>query len=313
MDPGRGGSAPAGSSGCSRGVAGPLGREQQGWKRYAIALLAFNAVMFVDAFAFLALQQHLPLNPDGEGRRRAEPGLQHGRLVHLEHEPAALLGRGDDELPLAALRAHVAAVRLRGDWHRRAGGAGARAGRPQGAGQLLRRPAARDLPGPAAPGARRRDAAGARRHADDASPARRRPPRSRERQQTIARGPVAAFVAIKQLGTNGGGFFGPNSTHPFENPTFWTNALAMIAIILIPMACVWMFGRIVGRDAPRGRRLRRDAGAARSARSAGAVALREGAHARLRRAPRSSRWTATSRGRSCASARLTAAAPSGAC
>ena len=42
-------------------------------------------------------------------------------------------------------------------------------------------------------------------------------------EQTIARGPVAAFVAIKQLGTNGGGFFGPNSTHPFENPTFWTN------------------------------------------------------------------------------------------
>ena len=42
--------------------------------------------------------------------------------------------------------------------------------------------------------------------------------------QTIARGPVAAFLAIKQLGTNGGGFFGPNSTHPFENPTFWTNA-----------------------------------------------------------------------------------------
>ena len=37
--------------------------------------------------------------------------------------------------------------------------------------------------------------------------------------QAIARGPVAALVAIKQLGTNGGGFFGPNSTHPFENPT----------------------------------------------------------------------------------------------
>ena len=66
-------------------------------------------------------------------------------------------------------------------------------------------------------------------------------------EQIIARGPVAAFVAIKQLGTNGGGFFGPNSTHPFENPTFWTNALEMVSIILIPMACVWMFGRIVGR------------------------------------------------------------------
>ncbi len=66
-------------------------------------------------------------------------------------------------------------------------------------------------------------------------------------EQVIARGPVAAFVAIKQLGTNGGGFFGPNSTHPFENPTFWTNVLSMVSILLIPMASVWMFGRIVRR------------------------------------------------------------------
>jgi K+-transporting ATPase ATPase A chain len=66
-------------------------------------------------------------------------------------------------------------------------------------------------------------------------------------EQTICRGPVAAFVAIKQLGTNGGGYFGPNSTHPFENPTFWTNVVSTIAIVIVPMATVWMFGRIVGR------------------------------------------------------------------
>ena len=65
--------------------------------------------------------------------------------------------------------------------------------------------------------------------------------------QTIARGPVAAFVAIKQLGTNGGGWFGPNSAHPFENPTFFTNLVECISIVLIPMASVWMFGRITGR------------------------------------------------------------------
>jgi K+-transporting ATPase ATPase A chain len=65
--------------------------------------------------------------------------------------------------------------------------------------------------------------------------------------QTIARGPVAAFVAIKQLGTNGGGFFGPNGTHPFENPTFWSNLLCNVAILLVPMATVWMFGRITNR------------------------------------------------------------------
>ena len=61
-------------------------------------------------------------------------------------------------------------------------------------------------------------------------------------EQTIARGPVAAVVAIKQLGTNGGGFFGPNSCHPLENPTAIANVVECVSIILIPMACVVMFG-----------------------------------------------------------------------
>ncbi len=65
--------------------------------------------------------------------------------------------------------------------------------------------------------------------------------------QTIARGPVAAMEAIKQLGTNGGVFFGPNSTHPFENPSFFTNIIECTSIVLIPMGAVWMFGRITGR------------------------------------------------------------------
>jgi len=63
--------------------------------------------------------------------------------------------------------------------------------------------------------------------------------------QAIARGPVAAIVAIKQLGTNGGGFFGPNSAHPYENPTAWTNVVENVAIILLPMAVLVMFGRMI--------------------------------------------------------------------
>ena len=63
--------------------------------------------------------------------------------------------------------------------------------------------------------------------------------------QAIARGPVAAFVAIKQLGTNGGGFFGPNSAHPFENPTPWSNLIEVVALTLVPMASVLMFGRML--------------------------------------------------------------------
>jgi K+-transporting ATPase ATPase A chain len=63
--------------------------------------------------------------------------------------------------------------------------------------------------------------------------------------QAIARGPVAAVVAIKQLGTNGGGFFGPNSAHPFENPTAWTNVVENVSIVLVPMAVLVMFGRMI--------------------------------------------------------------------
>jgi K+-transporting ATPase ATPase A chain len=64
-------------------------------------------------------------------------------------------------------------------------------------------------------------------------------------QQDIARGPVASQIAIKQLGTNGGGFYNSNSAVPFENPNGFTNLLEMLSILLIPAAQVFMFGRMV--------------------------------------------------------------------
>jgi K+-transporting ATPase ATPase A chain len=66
-------------------------------------------------------------------------------------------------------------------------------------------------------------------------------------RQPIARGLTAAVVSIKQLGTNGGGYFGPNSTHPFENPTPLSNLVETWSIAVIPMAMVWTLGAITGR------------------------------------------------------------------
>ncbi|ATP45955.1 MULTISPECIES: potassium-transporting ATPase subunit KdpA [Pseudomonas] len=63
--------------------------------------------------------------------------------------------------------------------------------------------------------------------------------------QTIPLGPAASQIAIKQLGTNGGGFFGVNAAHPFENPTAWSNLFEVASIILIPAALVFTFGHYV--------------------------------------------------------------------
>ena len=66
------------------------------------------------------------------------------------------------------------------------------------------------------------------------------------REQVLALGPVASQIAIKQLGTNGGGFFNANSAHPFENPTPLSNLIEMLAILVIPAALCYTFGKMVG-------------------------------------------------------------------
>lgn len=66
-------------------------------------------------------------------------------------------------------------------------------------------------------------------------------------EQVIPLGPAASQVAIKQLGTNGGGFFGVNSAHPFENPTPFSNFLQILAILLLPVAQVIAFGKLLGK------------------------------------------------------------------
>ena len=227
-------------------VGGPITRVAQDWKRYMISLLIFNVIMFVVSYGLMALQQYLPLNPDGKGALSGDlifntaasftsnTNLQHysgevsmsylsqlGALMWLQFVSAAT-----GIAALAALARGLAGRKDLGNFFVDV----------QRASLLVLLPIALvvatlmligGMPMTFQGSAVATTLEGA--------------------QQIIARGPVAAFLTIKQLGTNGGGWFGPNSTHPFENPTFWTNALSMICIILIPMACVWMFGRIVGR------------------------------------------------------------------
>lgn len=63
----------------------------------------------------------------------------------------------------------------------------------------------------------------------------------------VSTGPAAGFIAIKHVGTNGGGFFGVNSNHPFENPNYLTNITEMFAQMIIPLAMIFAFGYFIRR------------------------------------------------------------------
>lgn len=222
------------------------GSTDQDWRRYLGALVVFNAVMFAVTFAILALQQHLPLNPDEKGAldlslvfNTAASFTTNTNLQHYSGEVSmSYLSQlaGLMWLQFVAAATGIAALAAL------ARGLAGRASLGNFLMDLQRATFLVLLPlafimavllvicgVPMTLGG-----------AIEASTL-------EGAMQTIARGPVAAFVAIKQLGTNGGGFFGPNGTHPLENPTFWSNAMAMGALVLIPMASVWMFGRILGR------------------------------------------------------------------
>ena len=226
-------------------VGGAVCAQDQNWKRYMVAMLVFNVVMFVVTFGFLALQQILPLNPDGKGVldgslifNTAASFTSNTNLQHYSGEVSlsylSQLG-GLMWLQFVSAATGIAAL---------AALSRGLAGKPFGNFFVdLQRASFLVLLPVAVVFAILLVIGGVPMTFDGAAIAHT----LEGVQQTIARGPVAAFVSIKQLGTNGGGFFGPNSTHPLENPSFWTNIVEMVAIILIPMACVWMFGRIIGR------------------------------------------------------------------
>ncbi|MDP2528675.1 MAG: potassium-transporting ATPase subunit KdpA [Candidatus Palauibacterales bacterium] len=229
-----------------RRALGPAWDTDQDWKAYVVSMLAFNAVMFGVAFLVLLLQRWLPLDPDGKGA--LEPSLifntvasftSNTNLQHYAGEQAMsyfsqlfalmwlqFVSAATGIAALAGLSRALGGRTKIGNFYRDVSRATFFLLLPLALvlGVIL---AVLGIPMTLHGAAVAHTLEGA--------------------VQTIARGPVAAFVAIKQLGTNGGGFFGPNSTHPFENPTYWTNVIENGAILLVPMACVWMFGRLAGR------------------------------------------------------------------
>lgn len=222
-------------------------REEMSWKEYAFALLAFNALGFLAVFVLLLAQSSLPLNPQGTGGtsgflafNTAVSFMTNTNWQAYSGEAALsyltqMLGLGVQNFVSAATGIAVMIALTRGIARKHAASIGnfwvdltrttlyillplslllavalISQGVVQSFGTYLQ---ATTLEG---------------------------------RSQVIPLGPAASQIAIKQLDTNGGGFFGVNSAHPFENPTPFSNFLQVFAILLIPSALTYTYGKMVG-------------------------------------------------------------------
>jgi K+-transporting ATPase ATPase A chain len=248
-------------------VLGPLERflfrvvgvdpaREQTWVQYAIAVLAFSAASLVVTYLILRLQQHLPFNPQKFGA--VEPTLAFNTAASFTTNTNWQSYSGESTMSYFSQMAGLA-------WHNftsAAVGIGVALAVARG---LVRRP------GPTGPKtignfwvdlirgivyllipicfvlALVMVSQGAIQNLS----AYREVTTLEGIKQTIALGPVASQEAIKQLGTNGGGFFNANSAHPFENPTPLTNLLEMLAIFVIPAGLTYTYGRMA-RDQKQG-------------------------------------------------------------
>jgi K+-transporting ATPase ATPase A chain len=227
----------------------------QDWKQYSIAMLLFSTVGFLVGFAILALQPWLPLNPDNKGMLSpstifhtvssflANTQLQHySGEVHLSYFSQLFFITWMDYIgPIFGLAACVAVIRgLRGE--QKLGNFYVDMWRGM---FYVMLPICLivaciyvigDMPMTLKGNVQATTLeAGAMGMDDKGNP----------NPQIIARGPVAAIVAPKQFFADGGGFFGPNSTHPYEDPNSWINFVESVGIILVPCAVVIMFGRML--------------------------------------------------------------------
>jgi K+-transporting ATPase ATPase A chain len=230
-----------------RWVEGRLDTGPQDWKQYAVSLLLFNTLMFVVGFVILAAQRPgTPLNPDGKEAlapttifNTVSSFITNTNLQHYSGEQhLSYLSQVFFVIWLMFVSAAVglctltAIIRgLRGDPHM-----------GNFYVDLWRAVAYAFLPASLVMGVVLM-ASGVPMTLDGSAEV----TTLEGVIQKIARGPVAALLPIKHLGTNGGGFFGANSAHPFENPDAWSNFLECMNFMVFPFSLVVMFGRMLNR------------------------------------------------------------------
>jgi K+-transporting ATPase ATPase A chain len=217
--------------------------QEQDWKRYSFSLLVSNIVMWLATWTIVTLQQYLPLNPDGIGNM--EPTLAFNTIssfttnTNLQHYSGETgLSYFSQMFAITFLQFVTAATGVAACVAIIRGLAGNRLTTLGNFYVDLTRATIR-LFLPLAvvvglvllwQGSPMTFEAAARAQTVEGA------------EQSIARGVVAPMVAIKQLGTNGGGYFGPNSTHPYENSTPISNFAETWSITIIPMAMIWTLG-----------------------------------------------------------------------
>jgi K+-transporting ATPase ATPase A chain len=232
-----------------------LNTGRQNWKQYTLSLLLFNTLMFVFGFIVLSIQPMAPLNPDDKGMLApttifnsvssflTNTNLQHySGEVHLSYWSQVVFVVWNMFVSASVGFCALTAVTrgLRGD---------------EDMGNyyvdMWRVVAYVFIPASLLAGVLLM-AAGVPMTFDKAAEVSTLEPRAMGeteqgelKPQVIARGPVAAVLPIKHFGTNGGGFFGANSAHPFENPNEWTNYFESVSILIFPFSLVVMFGRML--------------------------------------------------------------------
>jgi K+-transporting ATPase ATPase A chain len=221
---------------------------QQNWKQYSVSLLVSNIVMWLATFAIVSLQRLLPLNPDGIANM--EPTLAFNTIssfvtnTNLQHYSGETgLSYLSQMFVITFLQFVTAGTGIAAAVAIIRGLAGNRLTELGNFYVDLTRATIRVFLPLALLVSVLMMWQGTPMTFEGAAKA----TTVEGQEQTIARGVTAGVVSIKQLGTNGGGYFGPNSTHPFENPTPLSNFIEMWSITIVPMSMVVMLGHIVRR------------------------------------------------------------------